>query len=134
MTYICPFSPGCLSEMAFAKCFQEVLEAISVLTELDASGKLQSCCSDEPLPPGQIGPVELMVADISEVSALPCHLQELGPDKPEGWIDQVFQLGETRPTARQPVRVHGVLTSDECTQHKKKRSWNEKGQWIPTSQ
>ena len=79
-------------------------------TELDASGELQPCGSDEPLPcgsdepqpsgsddpqpsgSGQIEPIELMVVDSSEVSALPCHLEESGPDKPEAWFDQVFQL------------------------------------------
>ena len=111
-------------------------------TELDASGELQPCGSDEPLPcgsdepqpsgsddpqpsgSGQIEPIELMVVDSSEVSALPCHLEESGPDKPEAWFDQVFQLRETRPPAprrntRQPVRVHRVLTSDMCVQNKK---------------
>ena len=62
-------------------------------TELDASGELQPCGSDEPLPcgsdepqpsgsddpqpsgSGQIEPIELMVIDSSEVSALPCHLE-----------------------------------------------------------
>ncbi|KAK2155301.1 hypothetical protein LSH36_243g03011 [Paralvinella palmiformis] len=129
VTGICPFSPCCLPEMAFATCFQEVSVAISVPapTELDASGELQPCGSDEPLPcgsddpqpsgSGQIEPVELMVVDSSEVSGLPCHLQESGPDKPEAWFDQVFQLGETRPPA--PVCVHRVLTSEECIQNKK---------------
>ncbi|KAK2160544.1 hypothetical protein LSH36_131g05039 [Paralvinella palmiformis] len=32
-----------------------------------------------------VEPIELMVVDSSEVSALPCHLQESGPDKPEAW-------------------------------------------------
>ena len=105
-------------------------------TELDASGELQPCGSDEPLPcgsdepqpsgSGQIEPIELMVVDSSEVSALPCHLEESGPDKPEAWFDQVFQLRETRPPAprrntRQPVRVHRVLTNDMCVQNKIKR-------------
>ncbi|KAK2151300.1 hypothetical protein LSH36_368g05099, partial [Paralvinella palmiformis] len=95
---------------------KEVSVAISVPapTELDASGELQPCGSDEPLPcgsdepqlcgsddlqpsgsddpqpsgSGQIEPIELMVVDSSEVSALPCHLQESGPDKPEAWFDQ----------------------------------------------
>ena len=112
-------------------------------TELDASGELQPCGSDEPLPcgsdepqpsgsddpqpsgSGQIEPIELMVIDSSEVSALPCHLEESGPDKPEAWFDQVFQLRETRPPAprrntRQPVRVHRVLTRVMCVQKKKR--------------
>ena len=43
VTGICPFSPGCLPEMAFATCFQEVSVAVSVPapTELDVSGELQ---------------------------------------------------------------------------------------------
>ncbi|KAK2141452.1 hypothetical protein LSH36_1095g00008 [Paralvinella palmiformis] len=50
VTGICPVSPGCLPEMAFATCFQEVSVAVSVPapTELDASGELQPCGSDEP--------------------------------------------------------------------------------------
>ena len=84
---------------------QEVPVVISVLapTELDASDELQPCGSDEPLPCGsdepqqsdsldpqtsglgQIKCVEWMDVDSSEVSALPCHLQKSGPDKPEAW-------------------------------------------------
>ncbi|KAK2155998.1 hypothetical protein LSH36_224g03005 [Paralvinella palmiformis] len=96
VTGICPFSPGCLPEMAFATCFQEVI-SVPAHTELDASGRLQPCGSDEPLPcgfsnpqpsgSGKIEPVELMVVDSSEVSALPYRLEESGPGKPEAWID-----------------------------------------------
>ncbi|KAK2152594.1 hypothetical protein LSH36_323g01004 [Paralvinella palmiformis] len=66
-------------------------------------------------------PISIWNMDETEA---PPNLQESGPDKPEAWFDQVFQLGETRPPAprrntRQPVRVHRVLTSDACVQNKK---------------
>jgi len=128
---------------------------ISVLapTELDASDELQPCGSDEPLPCGsdepqqsdsldpqtsglgQIKCVEWMDVDSSEVSALPCHLQKSGPDKAKAWTDQVFQLGETMPTAprmntHQPVHVKEELERKWARDANiTKKEWGERLIW-----